>query len=327
MKKIMLFLLFCTTLFAQEFALKKVYSIADSKNFYLGSIGQCVKFNNKLYISDLKNATIFEFNQDGKLIRNIGRKGGGPGEFLDAPTYMFVKGDTLLVLDNYMAECTINYFNKNMKFVKAVRFKSWIRTMAYLNNCFYIVGYPNSEILLKQPLFSKNDINFKNRTKINLPGEDINPIRNGLSISSSKTNYFILTYKHKNKIQIYKDGMYVKEFSVPELPKETPNVINKVMLEMNKNKRSKREAELLSTDITEQIFSEGVLDEQNRIFLQPRKKYTNNKPTILVYNINGDKLGAITFDQDEIILYVDKDEMYTASNMYTKLNKYQIVKM
>ena len=100
MKKIMLFLLFCTTLFAQEFALKKVYSIADSKNFYFGSIENCLIFNNKLYVSDTRKATIYEFDQNGKFIRNIGRKGRGPGEFATGPMVMLAKGDTLLVVDN-----------------------------------------------------------------------------------------------------------------------------------------------------------------------------------------------------------------------------------
>ena len=328
MKKIMLFLLFCTTLFAQEFALKKVYSIADSKNFYFSAINHCLMFNNKLYVSDKKNAAVYEFDQNGKLLRTIGRKGKGPGEFVEGPTVMLAKGDTLLVVDNSPGAYNINYFNKEMKYIRKASFKTSISAMAFINNSFYVVGYPTSEIFLKIPYFTQNDVNFKNSTKINLQGEDPNPVRNSLFISPSKTNYFILTYTFKNRIHVYKDGKFVKEFTVAGLPKEIPEAINERMLETNKKipGKTKKEIEFLSTDITEQMFVAGLIDEQNRLFLQPRKKLTNDKPTVFVYNVNGDKLGTITFNEDERILYAGKDELYTASNTYTTLNKYKIVK-
>ena len=326
MKKIMLFLLFCTTLFAQEFTLKKEYSITESKNFFFGAIENCLIFNNKLYVSDTKKVTIYEFDKNGKFIRNIGRKGRGPGEFAAGPMVMLAKGDTLLVVDNSPGLFAINYFNKEMKYIKKVYFKNSIRGMTFLNNSYYVVGFPSTEIFLKLPFFTQNDINFKNGMKMNLPGEDKNPIRNGLFISSSKTNYFILTYNFKNKIQVYKDGKFVKEFAFAGLPKETPEVIDKERLAVFMQTRSKRDAELLSTDITEQIFCAGIIDEQNRIFLQPRKEYTSNKPTVFVYNVNGDKLAVITaLGDDERILYAEKGELYTKSKTFTTLNKYKIV--
>ena len=129
-----------------------------------------------------------------------------------------------------------------MKYIKKVYFKNSIRGMTFLNNSYYVVGFPSTEIFLKLPFFTQNDINFKNSIKMNLPGEDKNPIRNGLFISPSKTKYFILTYNFKNKIQVYEDGKFVKEFAVAGLPKETPEVIDKerlaaVFMQTQKQKR------------------------------------------------------------------------------------------
>ena len=50
---------------------------------YIAEVGKVIFFENKIYLLDRKKSNLFVFNQDGDLLRKIGSRGNGPGEYKD----------------------------------------------------------------------------------------------------------------------------------------------------------------------------------------------------------------------------------------------------
>lgn len=75
---------------------------SDNKNkngLFFGQIkGIAVDNDGNIYVSDAMQQTIFKLDSEGKLIQKIGRRGRGPGEFLELGK-IFIFDDELLAFD------------------------------------------------------------------------------------------------------------------------------------------------------------------------------------------------------------------------------------
>jgi hypothetical protein len=102
-----------TTAHAQtitEWKLKENLRVGAGSNFAFGYVGQMGSARDRLFIADDLELTVFEFDSDGKLIRRIGRKGDGPGEFQEITDLGFAR-DTLWVHDRMQNRIT--FFKAN----------------------------------------------------------------------------------------------------------------------------------------------------------------------------------------------------------------------
>lgn len=70
----------------------------------LGSVD--VDRDGNVYALEMLDNQIRVYDQSGQLLRRIGRKGGGPGEF-DSPPMFGVKGDTLWAFENFTGRITL----------------------------------------------------------------------------------------------------------------------------------------------------------------------------------------------------------------------------
>jgi len=80
-------------------SLVKVKSIkfAETKNFVLGTINDAVIWNNKFIISDGMTKIIWIFDNEYHLIKKMGGRGRGPGEYLSPPDLVLNKNKLLIV--------------------------------------------------------------------------------------------------------------------------------------------------------------------------------------------------------------------------------------
>jgi hypothetical protein len=118
-------------------------------NIYpLGFIHDNIEFiNNSIYLSE-KDIGILVFDITGKMIRKIGSKGRGPGEYLY--TFDFTvdeKTETIYVWDNNI----IKVYSKNGKFIRSFSLKEYgdfIYPIKFLNSslfAFFSVQFENAE--------------------------------------------------------------------------------------------------------------------------------------------------------------------------------------
>jgi len=86
----------------------------------------------QIYISDYRGGRILKFSNDGKLLKSIGRKGNGPGEFAD---YFFTRispGNKLYAIMNYMERRDISVFNTEGKYLKRMNLD---KLSSFFNAC------------------------------------------------------------------------------------------------------------------------------------------------------------------------------------------------
>ncbi|MBK8945420.1 MAG: 6-bladed beta-propeller [Ignavibacteriae bacterium] len=123
---------------------------------------------NNIYVAERSELTIRVFDPNGNFLRRIGRRGRGPGEFLDI-TLMFINSDDeIIVFDNFNAK--INFFKINGVFIKQITFKFddilWPRSIIE-NNKHYLLGFKlpniNGSFHLFNKNFSKSKIKFPNK--------------------------------------------------------------------------------------------------------------------------------------------------------------------
>jgi len=77
-----------------------------------------VRPDGQVYLLNFSEARIQHYDADGKLVRNIGRKGRGPGEFT-FPSYVSLTGDRLYVWDELTN--LISEFDLEGQFLRQVR--------------------------------------------------------------------------------------------------------------------------------------------------------------------------------------------------------------
>lgn len=117
-----------------------------------------------IYVAERSELTIRVFDQNGNFLRRIGRRGRGPGEFLDI-TLMFINSDDeIIVFDNFNAK--INFFKISGVFIKQITFKFddilWPRSIIE-NNKHYLLGFKLPNIDGSFHLFNKNFFKSKNK--------------------------------------------------------------------------------------------------------------------------------------------------------------------
>ena len=76
-----------------------------------------------IYICDLQDLQIKVFDPDGRLVRTLGQKGAGPGEFLNIGEIALLPDDRLLVLD--WEAHRISLFDTEGKFINSHKFLNW----------------------------------------------------------------------------------------------------------------------------------------------------------------------------------------------------------
>jgi len=78
------------------------------KGDFIGSIGQvALDSKGQIYIGDLINGNIHLFSPSGKYIKQIGRKGNGPGEFQYIWGLQVIEKDSIYVLDGGLNRITV----------------------------------------------------------------------------------------------------------------------------------------------------------------------------------------------------------------------------
>lgn len=122
--------------------------IGDS-NYVFGAIaGAGFSETGEIAVLDAQKSSVFLFSPDGEFIRNIGRNGSGPGEFLLPSTMAFRPEGGLVVSDGMGSKLV--YFDENYEFLSET--PGFIPTPPVM-----IVAIDNMEIIGMKPDFEQTE--------------------------------------------------------------------------------------------------------------------------------------------------------------------------
>jgi hypothetical protein len=123
-----------TVFFEEELAIR---SEDDKGNIILFRPGwHLVDDKGYVYICDLQDRQIKVFDPDGLLVRTIGQKGEGPGEFQNIGEIALLPDGRLLVLD--WEAHRISLFDPEGKFINSHKFLNWSYDVFLTTNSYYV---------------------------------------------------------------------------------------------------------------------------------------------------------------------------------------------
>jgi hypothetical protein len=113
-----------------------------------------------VYICDLQDLEIKVFDHDGRMVRTIGQKGDGPGEFQNIGKIALLPDGRLLVLD--WEAHRVSLFSTEGKFINSHKFLSWSYDVFLTTNSFYVrderIFGEKTKLVVKACDFSGNEI-------------------------------------------------------------------------------------------------------------------------------------------------------------------------
>ena len=111
----------------QIIRIKEIFTIGDNENDIFYSIKDiCIADDSTFFVADWMGFSVSKFNKNGSLIKRIGQRGQGPGEFSYEPATVALMEDTLFVADGLG---NIQLFSLNLEFIKklfGLRQKSFV---------------------------------------------------------------------------------------------------------------------------------------------------------------------------------------------------------
>ncbi len=270
--------------------------------------------------------SVSKFNKDGTLIKRIGDRGQGPGEFSYEPKTLALLKDTLFVAD-FMGN--IQLFNLNLEFVK--------KLPGLLPSSFVV------DVVAKKLIASKGSIkdididlifyNSKFEKTSSVSIEDLSEYPNVNTFEKAvDESHIILVFYHQNRIDIRdKNGVLVRKLSMNKLPKNVPLFDNtKIMLRGIENifkKGSKRKLPEFNKNSfiypQKKIFRSLAVDSYGHIFIQGGDY--SEKGQIYVLNYQGDLLTSFKLPEGSRLMHIDQfGFLYASAEHRTLLKKYKI---
>jgi len=329
-----LFFAFCNIVISAKIVLMKetTFKLERKNNNYIQVVWSFfITDNDFIYILDFKAGNMKVYNNNGKFLKNIGRKGFGPGEYehLLASAY---KKNNFYIYDSRKKNIFLyRVYNNNIKLLKTRKFYNDIVDMKILNKKLLLTGnFVKIRNRFEKPTYYTSCIYDFNSEKYNYlltlgfcngfkPGdlyknniaEKIFALPMGGYIDSSDKYIF---YVKKSKLKIFRINYKTKKTII--FRTKTKNYIepvaNKEMLNALRI-RNDRKYKLL---LQKMSFIKNVFVVNNKyvivLYTNYKKKNDNTDIYIQFYDVNGKfikeklLLNAKSFYSEGIIAYYQK---------------------
>jgi|GEM_PF-4334062 len=214
MKRIFFLLLLCGLAFGQNNkVIKELLVIGDketaSPEYLLGAPEHlCTDSKQNIFVYDRSIGRIRNYNREGKFIKNIGRKGKGPGEFVDIDAMLINSGDTLIIFDTQGSRIT--YFSSSGNYLSSQKMDysemMWPRDIKEFGTHYYVLSFlkensPNNihitdrKFNIKYSL-GRNEFKDISKNKVTWLIESFT----GGSVACGKSNLLYAPYAYDGKI-------------------------------------------------------------------------------------------------------------------------------
>lgn len=167
---------------------------------------------NNYFIVDARYGTLFIYNINFKLIKEIGKRGKGPGEYA-AISGVYVTDENIFIAD-YALNCIDKYSREKFAFIERIRFPSELRVPLwnfYANddNCFILNKF--SAERCEVVMYDHNK-----KENISIHEFKTNPSKELTAYLNYKDKYVLGIMSHSNKIMVFSVGSnsMIKELEV-----------------------------------------------------------------------------------------------------------------
>lgn len=285
--------------------LKEVLSIGtinDDLIFFLTSVA--VDEKGCIYLTDSMDYSIKKFDQNGTLIKKVGRKGQGPGEF-QFPVIIRHCHDAVYVIDQNRPG--IQVFDDDLNYKTHLQFSAPI---------FDLDVIEDGRIFVLSPVLSE----FPPILQMNGKGSMV------IGSLSERPGESILKSNGKFKIDSQGNIFFVSSFedNIAKFDKGRKLIWKKMLLGGRKAKQRQSDAGI-PTLPTEMVYKDIALDKYGNLFVLGGHVAEHRSRDVYVLDNNGNHLTTIVLKEASHFLYIDnKNFLYLKAGEGTTLKKYSI---
>ena len=298
-----------------------IVPLETSSRFLISDIQKIVSKNGNIFISDRLNQTIYIFNDSGKYVRSIGKRGGGPDEYSELGDFTLM-GDSILVQDKFQNKIII--YNNEGEYMSTLKLLDlpYVQFTNIGSELYFVVSYERSELGFYNVI--KYDLNT-NEYQPHLPYDEDTPIAWGL------TNYI---YRNSEKASL----ILPRDCNIYEIA--SGEISAKYHVRFSNNNMSPSAMKKDGGEVLFESLKNGSIIGLNQIVSSPNYLFLSfnegSSPREVLFNIHKkenqvsnwyvmDSVGGlyankfITTDENEFIIIQDANMFITAwENIYTK---------
>lgn len=304
-----------------------VWEISETEDFMI-SVPRLLKLDSKgnLYFVEYTECTIKKFDQNGKFIKSVGRKGKGPGEFKNCKTLIFDEKDNYYIYDAFLRR--ISKFNSNDKFVKSFKFTHKLNDFHIINSrkifLHYDMNSQKGDYLYGNHFASITDKNFKVLKKLdNFKIKEMKITDNGVNVITIfyRAEYNIFPLKNGNLFSTNSDDYNTKIYS-PEAELLSENKIGDKKEAVSEKDKEKifakyKQSRSISLDMLEindyKPFYNSIFQDTDGFILTEKYK-KDGKLWYDVFSPEGKKINEISLPEK----YFNKKNVITNKFIITR---------
>ena len=176
-----------------------------------------VAADSSIFVPDVHGVDLPKYASDGRLIRRIGGRGRGPGEFAGGPNHMALVNGDLLISDS--RGFAVHRFDTDLSYIQSLRPLTPMTKDAGPDGRIYM-DIPD---ILSDQYVTVLDPDGAELTKWSIDELSEHSMENIFRLLADRENRIVQVFQAINHIDIRdRDGRLLGRMSVPELPKRIP---------------------------------------------------------------------------------------------------------
>jgi len=286
-----------------EWSLEEVLSIGTLNDTLLFQwVGIVVDRDQNIYVTDTMDYSLKKFDSNGKLLKKVGRRGQGPGEF-SAPRYVSGYGDSIYVTDQYMPK--IQVFDKELDYISSIPVSMPVSDFSVLSeNEIALATSSGTEPGTIYIFDSKGKI----QNKLPYSFKQMPLMMDSVSFEFDQQRNLYLAYSFQDRIE--------------KFDTEGKKLWSKKLLGIRKVKKKKIASLILPTKL---IYKDIALDKSGNLYVLGGSFSKNPSRDVYLLNPEGSLLATLTLPDTSHCIYIDgKNYLYARANEGVTLKKFRL---
>jgi len=256
-----------------------------------------------IYLLDGLDYSLKKFDAKGRLVKKVGRKGQGPGEFM-TPRLLDGSLDRLYATDQGIPGIAV--FDRELRFVKRIPFLMPVSDLFVLTDdriAVAVMGFqgPGRIVVLNAEGKAQSELAFQDK--------DEGLMMDSVSVALDSRGDFYLAYVFQDRIERWSAA--------------GRRLWSKSLQGVKNVKKEKLGAFLLPTETQ---FKDIALDRSGSIFVLGGKAAKNPSRDVYVLSPSGDRTMTLTLPDTTHCIYIDRRNfLYARANDGITLKKYRLV--